>query len=139
MICIFLRSKSFLNKISRLEIALITSNTKLLRCTPLNPPMENYFPTNLAPIFLLHSLIFICAHFYLWKSRFICQNLLPSVCTYFHLQEFFLFLSVRISSCPYASIFVNNHQWKSFFNYDYVHNAWLKQKYYLVTIFWYHH
>ena len=65
-------------KVSRLEIILITSYTILLKYTPLDPPMKNYFFTNLVLITTssyLSKSIFIC------QSRFllICQNLYSSV------------------------------------------------------------
>ena len=44
LVYIFVRLKSFRKKkINCLEIVLITSYTKLLTCTPINPPIENLF------------------------------------------------------------------------------------------------
>ena len=47
-------------KINRLKIALITSYTILLTCTPINPPIEN---------------LFVCTYFYLCESLIISENL----------------------------------------------------------------
>ena len=64
-IYVFVRLKSFRknkqNKINRLEIILITSFTILLKCTPINCPIEN---------------LFVCTYFYLCESLIICKSIL---------------------------------------------------------------
>ena len=83
LFCVFFRLK-FLSK--RFEIVLIASFIILLMCTPLNLPMENYFPIIQHQSFFTNLLIFICMHlFYLSEPILICQNLFLSVRTYFHL------------------------------------------------------
>ena len=93
LLVVFLRSKSFLKKkINKTKIVLITSFTTLLKCTPFNHPIGNYFLLILAPIFCttfiyfyLYALIFICEKFSSVRIFFICQNLFSSVCTCFNL------------------------------------------------------
>ena len=98
------------NLILKNEFVLITSFTILLMCTPLTPPSYGeLFSTELAPIFLRHSLIFIYVHlflfvrtsFYLSEPILICQNLFLFVKTYFHLcalifvcENLFLFMII---------------------------------------------
>ena len=62
----------------KFEFVLIASFALLLICTPI----QEFFLTILAPIFLQHSLIFICVH---------------------------LFLSVRVSSYLGDSLLIHNH------------------------------
>ena len=57
---VFVRLKLSCKKviINRLEIVLITSNTILVRCTPIYHPTENYFSSNGTNYFLSHLPIF---------------------------------------------------------------------------------
>ena len=90
-------SKSFLKKINRLEIVLITSNIILLMCT-LQPPPPS---TTLCRII-----------FYLFQHQFIHHTyLILSVRTYFYLSEPILichnlFLLIRTYFLLYIIIFI---------------------------------
>ena len=100
----------FLKKIDRQKIALITSFTILLTSTLLNLFMQDYFPLNLAPFSLLHSLI-LSALIFVCENLFICQNLFLYVRESLTMPALTfisenLFISVRISSCAYGSIFI---------------------------------
>ena len=79
LIYVFVCSR-FFRKTNRLEIALMTLFTILLRCTPINPPTKNYLSLILAQI-VLTTLIY----FYPCTLIFIYQNPFLFVKTYFHL------------------------------------------------------
>ena len=109
----FLRSKFFRKKIRRSEIVLITSFAILLRCTPINTPIENlfvyaYVNDNLQDFFYI----------------IICRNLFLPVRIHFH----FCFLSVRIYFYLYVFVWMLKHQkyWYSFcWEHCEMNNFWL--------------
>ena len=90
LVCTFVLQKSFREKINRPKIILMTSNTILLKSTPLNHPMKN---------------LFVCTYFYLWESLFIlaCENISSMIISE---NLFKAFLFVRISS--YLCLSVKN-------------------------------
>ena len=80
--------------INSLEIVLITSNTILLACTPINPPIENLF---VRTDFYLWSSVRISS--FLWESFlifFICENL-------FLLWESFRITVICVNLCLYEN------------------------------------
>ena len=87
LICVFVSLIFFGRKISRFEI---------LKYTPINPPIENYF------LRTQHQLFFITfKHFYYWEFLFIYDNLWKSFFNHNHLLKIsfiwvYLILIVRI-------------------------------------------
>ena len=95
-------------------------------CTPLNPSLRRIY---------LHAHIFIRENLFL--LMIVCENLflIMIICEN-------VFLSRRMSSYQYVSIFICENLSLSiiisenlFFICNQVNNAWLKQKYYLLAIF----
>ena len=76
------RAKSFhKNKKNWLEVALRTSNTILLTCTPIDRPIKN---------------LFVCTYFYFSESLIICDNL------FFLWESFWIFSFLWLSLWIYV-------------------------------------
>ena len=84
LFCVFCVAKLFLKKIWNCPKFVLITSFIILTCTTLNPTIENFFATNLAPFFC---------------TTFIFENLFFSAKTHFH-------LSVKISSYLSEPMFI---------------------------------